>query len=63
LTPCYHTAAPIQQRLPFSLRGFHLGYRKINFRKMLGNEGDQEIEKSEEDDQNVHRYYSTERIK
>lgn len=38
--------AQMQQFLPLSHQAFHLAYRKINFRKMLGNETDEEIEKS-----------------
>lgn len=41
----------MQQFLPLSHQGFHLGYRKTNFRKELGNETDPEMQKSGEKDQ------------
>lgn len=48
---------------PFLTRAFIWVTEKINSKKMLGNERDQEIEKSGEEDQNVYWYYSIERIK
>lgn len=42
---------------------FYLGYREINFRKVLRNKRDLEIETSGEEDQNFYQYYSIERIK